>query len=57
MSANSAELPVLQPPLDAILRSELEIGNKIAEIRLGGWSKVDIVVSLKFPLRKDYKKN
>lgn len=54
MNANSAELPVLQPPLDAILRSEIESGNEIAEIQLGGWSKVDIVVSLKFPFRKDY---
>ena len=56
MSANSAELPVLQAPLDAILRSELELGNEIAEIQLGGWSKVDIVVTLKFPFRKDYQK-
>ena len=56
MSANSAELPVLQAPLDAILRSELGLGNEIAEIQLGGWSEVDIVVSLKFPFRKDYQK-
>jgi len=56
MSADSAELPVLQAPLDAILRSELDLGNEIAEIQLGGWSKVDIVVSLKFPFHKDYRK-
>jgi hypothetical protein len=56
MSANSAELPTLQAPLDAILRSEIELGNEIAEIQLGGWSKVDLVVSLKFPFRKDYQK-
>ncbi|HVE55282.1 MAG TPA: hypothetical protein VNB22_00535 [Pyrinomonadaceae bacterium] len=56
MSASSAELPVLQPPLDAILRSEFELGNEIAEVQLGGWSEVDLVVSLKFPFRKDYQK-
>jgi hypothetical protein len=55
MNTNSAELPVLQTPLDAILRSELEFGNEIAEIQLGGWSEVDLIVSLKFPFRKDYK--
>lgn len=48
------ELPVLQSTLDAILRSELELGNEIAEIQLGGWSEVDVVVSLKYPFRKDY---
>lgn len=56
MNANSAELPALQAPLDAILRSEIALGNEIAEIQLGGWSEVDIVVSLKFPFRKDYQK-
>lgn len=56
MSTDSAELPVLQAPLDAILRSELDSGNEIAEIQLGGWSEVDLVVSLKFPFHKDYQK-
>ncbi len=51
---SEAELPVLKSPLDAILRSELESGNEIAEIQLGGWSEVDLVVSLKHPFRKDY---
>lgn len=51
---SEAELPVLQSPLDAILRSELALGNEIAEIQLGGWSEVDVVVSLKHPFRKDY---
>ncbi len=51
---SEAELPVLKAPLDAILRSELKLGNEIAEIQLGGWSEVDVVVSLKLPFRKDY---
>jgi len=51
---SEAELPVLQTPLDAILHSELELGNEITEIQLGGWSEVDIIVSLKYPFRKDY---
>jgi hypothetical protein len=55
MIETPAELPVLQPPLDAILRSELDAGNDIAGIQIGGWSEVDIVVSLKFPFRKDYR--
>lgn len=55
MSENTAQPPILQPPLDAILSSELAAGNEISEIQLGGWSEVDIVVSLKFPFRKDYK--
>ncbi len=50
-----ADLPALQPPLDTILQSELELGNEIAEIKLGGWTEVDLVVSLKFPFRKDYR--
>ncbi len=54
MSEPLAETPILQTPLDAILCSELELGNEIAEIERGGWSKVDLVVSLKFPFRKDY---
>ena len=40
MNANNAEPPILQAPL--------------AAIQLGGWSEVDIVVSLKLPFRKDY---
>jgi len=55
MSTNNVEPPILQAPLDAILRSELDAGNEIAEIQIGGWSEVDIVVSLKFPFRKDYR--
>jgi hypothetical protein len=55
MSANPAELPTLHESLDAILRCELDAGNEIAEIQIGGWSEVDTVVSLKFPFRKDYK--
>jgi hypothetical protein len=54
MNAHPAEPPILQAPLDALLRSELNLGNEIAEIQLGGWSEVDLVVSLKFPFRKDY---
>jgi len=54
MSDNQADIPVLHEPLNAILRSELESGNEIAAIQVGGWSEVDIVVSLKFPFRKDY---
>ncbi len=54
MNSNPTELTVLHEPLDAILRSELGSGNKIAEIQIGGWSEVDIVVSLKFPFGKDY---
>jgi hypothetical protein len=54
MRSDPTELPVLQAPLDAILRAELGAGNEIAEIQLGGWSEVDIVVSLKFPFGKDY---
>ena len=50
-----AEIPVLQSPLDKILRSELEAGNEIAETERGGWSKVDTVISLKFSFRKDYR--
>ena len=55
MNKIPAEIPALQAPLDAILRSELNLGNEIAEIELGGWSEVDIVVSFKFPFRKDYR--
>ena len=54
MNPNPTEIPVLQSPLDEILHSEIELGNEIAEIQIGGWSEVDIVVSLKFPFRKDY---
>jgi hypothetical protein len=54
MNENPADIPVLQPPLDAILHSEINLGNEIAEIQIGGWSEVDIVVSLKYPFRKDY---
>ncbi|HEY0460246.1 MAG TPA: hypothetical protein VGC97_13995 [Pyrinomonadaceae bacterium] len=54
MNETGAEQPVLQSPLDAILRSELDAGNEIAEIQLGSWSEVDIVVSLKFPFRRSY---
>ena len=56
MNEIPAEIPVLRSPLDAILRAELESGNEIAEVQRGGWSKVDIVVSLKIPFRKDYQK-
>ena len=55
MNELTVEPPILQAPLDAILRSELDAGNEIAEIQLGGWSEVDIVVSLKIPFRRDYK--
>jgi len=55
MNELSAEPTVLQPPLDAILRSELDSGNEIVEVQRDGWSKVDIVVCLKFPFRKDYR--
>ena len=55
MNEPAAEIPALQAPLDVILRSELAAGNEIAEIQLGGWSEVDIVVTLKYPFRKDYK--
>lgn len=54
MNSDPTALPALCEPLDAILRSELGSGNEIAEIQLGGWSEVDIVVSLKFPFGKDY---
>ncbi|GEM_PF-4503829 len=54
MNSNPAEIPVLQSPLDEILRSEIELGNEIADVQIGGWSEVDIVISLKFPFRKDY---
>jgi hypothetical protein len=54
MNKHPDELPVLREPLDTILRSELDSGNEIGEVELGGWSEVDIVVSLKFPFRKDY---
>lgn len=56
MTEMPAELPVLQAPLDAILRSEIELGNEIIEVQRGGWSKVDLVVCLKFPFHKDYQK-
>lgn len=55
MKSDSTEIPVLREPLDAILCSELSSGNQIAEIQVGGWSEVDIVVSLKFPFGKDYR--
>ena len=55
MSEVFAEIPVLQPPLAKILRSELDTGNEIAEVQRGGWSKIDTLVSLKFPFRKDYR--
>jgi hypothetical protein len=49
------ELPAQKPPLDIILRSEIESGNELAEIQLGGRTEVDIVVGLKFPFRTDYR--
>jgi hypothetical protein len=52
--SETINLPAVQPPLDAILRSEIKLGNEIAEVQIGDWSEVDIVVSLKFPFRKDY---
>jgi hypothetical protein len=55
MTVNRTELPALHEPLDTILRFELDLGNEIAEIQIGGWSEVDIVVSLKFPFRRDYR--
>ncbi len=54
MSEILSELPVLQAPLNAILRSELKLGNEISVVQHGGWSKVDIIVSLKFPFPQDY---
>lgn len=54
MSKIPAEQTVLREPLATILRSELNSGNEISVIQRGGWSKVDIVVSLKLPFRKDY---
>ena len=49
-----AEQIILQSPLDAILRPELALGNEVSVIQRGGWSKVDIVVTLKFAFRKNY---
>ncbi|HEY8563186.1 MAG TPA: hypothetical protein VIL74_22605 [Pyrinomonadaceae bacterium] len=57
MTENRAAPPILQAPLNAILGSELAAGNEIAEIQLGGWSEVDIVVTLKFPFRKDHRED
>ena len=54
MNETGAEIPVLQSPLDTILQRELDADNEIAEIQIGGWSEVEVVVSLKFPFRKDY---
>jgi len=54
MSEISSDLPALQEPLDKILRAEIDSGNEIAEIQIGGWSLVDIVVTLKFPFRRNY---
>jgi hypothetical protein len=54
MSETSADLPVLCESLDAILRSEFRLGNKIEAVQHGGWSKVETVVSLKLPFRRDY---
>jgi hypothetical protein len=55
MNENLADLPVLHEPLTAILHAELDFGNQINEVQLGGWSEVDVVVSLKFPFHKDYR--
>ena len=54
MSETPAEQIILQAPLDAILRSELALGNEISAVQRSGWSKVDIVVTLKFAFRKNY---
>jgi hypothetical protein len=56
MTRTPAEPPVLHEPLNQILRSELDLGNEIAEIQCGGWSEVDTVVTLKLPFRRDYRK-
>lgn len=55
VSEANTEIPLLQSPLDVILRSELKLGNEIDTIQHGGWSKVDIIVTLKFSFRKDYR--
>ena len=48
------ELPNLCAPLDSILRSELDLGNEIGEVLIGGWTKVDTVVYLKSPFHRKY---
>jgi hypothetical protein len=54
MSETSPEQNILQSPLAAILRSEIDLGNEIDVVQRGGWSKVDIVVTFKFAFRKNY---
>ena len=44
----------LHAPLAAILRAELAAGNEISEIQEHRWTKVDLVVSLKFPFQRTY---
>jgi hypothetical protein len=40
--------------LQAIVDSELMLGNKIEAVREGGFTKVDVIVYLKLPFHKRY---
>ncbi len=40
--------------LNEILCGEKNLGNEIANVVKGGWTKIDVIVYLKFPFRKNY---
>ena len=41
-----------------ILTEEIMLGNEVSDVIEGGWSKVDVIVHLKFPFQtKNYGRN
>lgn len=40
--------------LGEILAEEIALGNEIADVIEGGWTKVDVIVYVKFPFRKNH---
>ncbi len=40
--------------LAGILAEELNLGNEISDVVKGCWTKIDVIVYLKFPFRKNY---
>ncbi|MDQ2746364.1 MAG: hypothetical protein M3T96_03785 [Acidobacteriota bacterium] len=40
--------------LNEILGEEITLGNEISNVVKVGWTKIDVIVYLKFPFRKNY---
>ncbi len=54
LSAEDERLKDLQPQLGEIIANELAAGNSIDWIQVGGWSEIDLCVTLKFPFSQHY---